>query len=690
MSRLAALFIALFAGVLAACAPTSRSPEPSPALGMVPAADVTAIIGVTVVPMDTAATVPDQTVVVRRGRIVAMGPTARTPVPIDARRIDGTGRFLLPGLVDMHTHLDSAATLPLLVANGVTTVRNMWGTARTLEWRREITRGTRLGPTIYTAGAVVDGEPPVWSGSAVVETPAEAERTVEGQKNDGYDFVKVYNNLTVSAYDGLVAAARRANMPLVGHVPTRVGLAHALAAHQASIEHLTGYLVAAQENDSPFFGTTLLPHRRHLASHVDVKKIPELARATRAAGVVNCPTLTVDQWFVPSLERARREALPEMRFAPPWMRAAWAPADGEVDAPPEEYRENKHAEQILGEITRALQHVGAPLLLGTDSPNPYVLPGFSVHHELENLVAAGLTPYEALRSATRAPAEFLHAEREFGTVAVGLRADLLLVDGNPLVDVRFAARRVGVLVGGRWLGGSDLDALLERLAASYVPPADRFAALSPLGSEGARQWSARFRIGIRGAPLGEERAAIDRTPGGDEIVFAQAVTDEPDPSRCSVRLAMGAHRNGVRLSLDDDGPEGHAGVTVTRAGGRIHISGRRSEGQGIDLDLPLGDDVLLAGPTLADDLPLCERIVDMRPGETRSVRALAVSIAPEFQLIDVNYRVERLPARDRRSYLIDTHEQRSHERVQLELDENGRPRRLLTQERRGPVEFSAE
>lgn len=645
--------------------------------------EAVAFVGVTVVPMDREGVIADQTVLVEGGRIRAIGPSASTAVPASALRIDGGGRYLVPGLVDLHVHLDTAAALPLLLASGVTTVRNLWGSPVILWWRREIAAGRRLGPAIYTAGPIIDGFPPDWSGSTVVETALEAERAVEEQAAAGYDLLKVYNNLTPEVYRALMAAARRRGMPVVGHTPTRVGLDRVLDERQQSIEHLTGYLAAAQASDSPYHGTTGLPPRRHLALHVDPARLARLVARTRAAGVANCVTLTVDQWFLPSAELERLAERPEVQFMPPAVRAAWRPLGAEHDAPPAEYADNQRAERLLGALTRQLVEAGAKVVLGTDSPNRFVVPGFSVHRELANLTAAGLSPYQALRTATRAPAELLGAASEFGAVSVGLRADLLLVEGDPLADVANLQRRVGLLLRGRWLPAEELDALLRALLASYRPPADRFAGLPPLPAEGRVRWRGRWALGMGGVALGEERAVLVTGAAGEEL-WAQAVTDEPDRTSYRVHLTLGARRAGRALILDSDRPSGPSHLELERQGQRVRLTGTTPFTPRVAIERPLGDDVLLAGPTLADDLALFERLRDLRPGEARTIEAVTLSVEPDAALVDTTYRVS---CAHPGQFHIEARVGRSHRRLDVELLPDGRPRRLASPERRGPLEY---
>jgi imidazolonepropionase-like amidohydrolase len=651
-----------------------------------PAVESLAFVGVTVIPMDRERRLPDQTVLVADGRIAAIGPRADVTIPNGARRIDGAGKFLLPGLVDAHAHLDSAATLVLNVAAGVTLVRNMWGTPLTLRWRAAIERGERLGPTIVTAGPIVDGEPPVWSGAAVVQTAAEAQATVAAQKAAGYDFIKVYNNLSLAAYDAILAAAQAAQIPVDGHVPTHVPLVHALTAGQRSIEHLTGWLVALQRPDSPFFGTTALPQRRHLAEHVDEAKVPELVAQAVRAHVWQCPTLTVDQWFVPLAEHRRQAARPEMKWVAPWMLAQWSPF---AAAPPAEYAKNAHAAQLLGRIVRALVAAGAGVVAGTDAPNPFVVPGFALHRELENLVAAGMTPYQALRAATADAAALVGAGGELGVVVTGARADLLVVEGDPLSDIRNVSRVGGVMVRGHWLDRHALDERLEALRRSYAPPADRFAEMPALAAPAATtpEWRGRWTLGIAGHAFGEERALVARRSDGTRVIVAQAVNDEPDPSRYRATLEVG-DGNGRSLTIERDDAEGRGQVMLSREGTQLRVRGWTPYQPAVDETHPLARSALLVGPTLADELLLFERLRALHAGERRTFEVAVVAFEPELTVRQGTWFVERLNGEPERAR-IEVHG-RYHQVVDVVLDADGRPRALAEVERRGVVEWHAQ
>jgi imidazolonepropionase-like amidohydrolase len=432
---------------------------------------------VSVVPMDRERVIVDYNVVVEGERIVAAGPARVVGIPKNARQINGQNKYLVPGLADMHVHLGGLPNhennLTLFVANGITTVRSMWGLPEVLDWKKQIKRGTLLGPTIVTAGPLTDGRPPVWPGSRVVESDSEAESAAKADREAGYDAMKVYNRLTPSAYEALVSSAHKLGLPVYGHVPTAVGLLNALRLRQDSIEHTTGYIAAMQSDASPYAkkpGSETL-----MVEYVDMTKLPALAEATRSAGTWNCPTIVVlKRTFVSPERLAVQRSEPEMKYISAATMRFWDPKEDFriKDMKADDFERRRRQSETAVEITRALHKGGARILLGTDTPNPWVVPGLSVHDELENLVAAGLSPFEALRAGTSGAAEFLQQSKEFGTIAAGRRADLILTDGNPLADVRALRRRVGVMLRGRWMPASELQGMLDRIAATYAAKRD--------------------------------------------------------------------------------------------------------------------------------------------------------------------------------------------------------------------------
>lgn len=426
-----------------------------------------AFVNVNVVPMDQERVLRNQTVVVRDGRIDAMGPQSSVEVPDGALVVDGTGKFLLPGLSEMHAHIPSPQqgeetierTLFLYLSNGVTTIRGMLGHPRHLELRAQSASGEILAPRIYTSG-------PSFNGNSA-QTPEVATRMVEEQHAAGYDLLKLHPGLTRPVFDAIVAAAQRLDMPFAGHVSAGVGLEPALEAGQASIDHLDGYIEALAGFGDGFAGEETGLFGLGVIDRVDLSKIPELAAATREAGVWNVPTQSLLEHFVSFENLDEMAERPELRYMPPATVNQWL---GAVEGVREQAGSRERAASYLDarrQMIKALHDAGAGLILGSDAPQIFNVPGFSIHHELRSLVASGLTPFEALSTGTRSAADYFDTD-EWGTIGTGKAADLVLVDANPLEDVDHVARRSGVMVRGRWLPEADIQTRLEEIAAAVL------------------------------------------------------------------------------------------------------------------------------------------------------------------------------------------------------------------------------
>lgn len=437
---------------------------------------VIAFVNVNVVPFDRERIMAGQTVIVRDGRIAEIGPTEKTKVPTGALQIDGRGKYLMPGLADMHVHLAAGPGQPddltsqqlqLFLANGVTTIRNMIGKPEHLSLRDRVAKGELLGPSIYTAG------PPLLGNN--VPTPEAAERAVVEQKKAGYDLLKVHEGLSPETYAAIVATAKRERIPLGGHVTATVGMKRALDASQSSIEHLDGYLQALVPEDSPVKPTPSQVVLGPVLEHIDESKLPALAAATRKAGVWNDPTLTLFQLVVSDAKPEDYLKWPEMQYIPAKMREGFAKQKQSTLGNPPPADQRQRYIELRNKVLVALHAAGAKLLIGPDSPQFFLVPGFATHRELQSFVEAGLTPYQTLEAATRNPAEyfaeFMKAPRDFGTVEVGQRADLILLDANPLQSVANVSKRAGVMVRGRWLPESELRKMLENIAALNGPTA---------------------------------------------------------------------------------------------------------------------------------------------------------------------------------------------------------------------------
>jgi hypothetical protein len=385
--------------VVSACASLRPSPGAEPA-----GSTAVAFVGVNVVSMTPGAgVIPDQTVLVREGRIVEIGPAAGVRVPAGALRIDGAGRYLMPGLADMHVHLEhfrDSGLLALFLANGVTTVRNMDGRPYILAWRDSVARGDLPGPAIHTAGPILDGDPPVRDDNTVVRSAEEARAVVRAQVEAGYDFVKVYTGLSPEAYRGVLEAAAEAGVPVAGHVPRRVSIQEALAGGQRAIEHLFEYGDLVEAEDSPVRDRWHWS-KLYLAMPVDAAKLEPAARQVAGSGVWTVPTVVqADRALVPPDSLRSWLAHPAMAYLPPEAPGFWEErareTAGRMDA--EDWAAAARGRENRLRLLGALHRAGAKLLVGTDTPNPFVIPGWSLHEELDNFVAAGLPPGEDRKS----------------------------------------------------------------------------------------------------------------------------------------------------------------------------------------------------------------------------------------------------------------------------------------------------
>jgi hypothetical protein len=445
--------------------PTSQSPrEGSQSTGD---AQTVAISGVTVVPMTGAGVVlAGQTVVFRDRRIAAIGPASRVAVPASAVRVDGTGKFLIPGLIDSHVHLqydedDNRALLRAFTANGITTIWNLAGNPGHLRLRDAVARGEVVGPAIMTSGQPL-GDP---VGGATTTTPDEIAAAVAAQRRAGYDFVKMSGDLSRETYARLISAARQERIPLIGHAPRNLGVTPMIAERQPAVAHVEEYIYAW------FFYRR---RQQHPIPDLDAK-IKTLADETAKAGTSVITTLSVYRGIADQIEDLDRVlARPEVPCLPRtvgdrWM--WWPPNNTYVrrfrkDSVPL-FRANA---DLLTRVTGAFARAHVRLLAGTDTPTATVVPGFSLHDELRELARAGLTPYQVLRSATADPAAFAGAgASDRGTLEIGRRADAVLLDANPLENIAHTSRIAGVMSAGRWLPSRDLAKMLRELAPGCGP-----------------------------------------------------------------------------------------------------------------------------------------------------------------------------------------------------------------------------
>lgn len=425
-----------------------------------------AIENVTVVPLDSERTVPGQTVVVQDGRIAAIGEAGAVEVPEGATRVDASGQYLMPGLAEMHAHLPvndepaglRDAVLFLFAANGVTFARGMQGAPDHPALRDAIAAGERFGPTLRVSSPYMSGN---------IEAADDARALVRKYQEAGYDLLKIGEGLSPEVYNALADEAQSLDMPFAGHVADDVGLIRSLEAGQRTIDHFDNYLEAMRTEEAPeeygaIFGVTeLLPH-------LDRDRMDELITATEEAGAGGVPTMVLWHLFfdTTSVDQYRSER-PEVRYMPSSMVSGWE----ESVANRREATDPARGQDVIAlrqELLQAFDDAGALVLLGSDAPQIFNVPGFSLHREMQYMQdEVGMAPYDVLVSGTRAVAAFYDQEDEFGTVQEGRRADLILVNDNPLDDVANASDIAGVAVRGRWLPADEIQARLDELAGQW-------------------------------------------------------------------------------------------------------------------------------------------------------------------------------------------------------------------------------
>jgi len=425
----------------------------------------------------------DMTVILSRGRITSVEPSRAARIPAQSQVVDATGKYMMPGLWDMHVHWYDERFLGLFVANGVTGVRQMWGMPLHLDWRERIGKSALLGPRFAVASGIVDGPNPVWPGSILVSDESDARQAVSAIKRDGYEFVKVYNRLPREAYFAIAKAARAHGLTVVGHVPSSVTAAEASDAGQKTIEHLSGSLLGSSSAEEelrqriiglskggeasagidPGVRAALRDLNEKLLATYDASKATALFSRFVKNGTWQSPTLTVLRAMA-SLDDAKFTSDPRLKFMPRSLRDSWNPANDPrlASKTPDDYSLDRRTLRKQFQIVGAMHQAGVRLLAGTDVPNPFTFPGFSLHDELALLVEAGLTPMEALQTATINPAEYFGQRASSGTVEKGKIADVVVLDANPLENIANTKRIAAVVVAGRLLDRAELDAMLAR------------------------------------------------------------------------------------------------------------------------------------------------------------------------------------------------------------------------------------
>ena len=420
--------------------------------------DTTVLEGATVIGATGA--LRDQTIIVADGRIVSISPTrARASSSATRRVVDVRGKFIVPGLIDAHTHLplqavprrDAADALTLFVANGVTSVRGMFSDSSHLQLRRQVDRGELVGPSMLIAAPAVQG---------ALQVPAD--QAVQAWRALGYDQAKVIGG-NKETFEQVVHAARAAKMPVAGHVPPGVGLEGALAAGMQFYEHLDGFMEflvpPASRQNGGFFGLNIV-------EAADTSRMRDLVRVLKEADAVVVPTAQAMKTYADTISAASYAAARgEIRYMPPQARGGWT---NQINGFKAQFGGNPSRAEKFVQYRRAminaLQKGGVRVVAGSDAVTAFAVPGFALHHELAELVAAGLTPVEAIGAATWVSARALNLG-DRGEVAAGKRADLLIVDADPRVAIENLRAIAGVVVNGRFHDRADIERMLAQIAA---------------------------------------------------------------------------------------------------------------------------------------------------------------------------------------------------------------------------------
>jgi imidazolonepropionase-like amidohydrolase len=458
----------------------SPAPIPHP---QVPKSTNLVLTHVTIIDLTGGSSQRDMTVSITGNRISRIDAAGKFTAPANSKTVDATGKFLIPGLWDMHVHPHGQQDLDLFIANGITGIRIMWGDREDFLWRKDRNAGKLLAPHMQIASPIVDGPKPFWPGSISVSSEPEARAVVDKSKAAGADFVKIYSFLPREEFLAIADEAKKQNIPFAGHVPMSVSAQEASDAGMKSIEHLTGVMQACstlsadlnkaseadlEEHNSTgehfFEGPRIHAMHEQMVATCNPEKAGDLFDVFKRNGTWQTPTLTLWRMFS-SINDPTFTENPALNFVAIRERQSWDPATLSKRSVAENTVVSKSEFQKDLQLVAAMQKAGVGILAGTDTGNPYCIPGFALQDELQLLVQAGLTPLQALQSATTNPARFIANETDFGAIKPGKLANLVLLDASPLDNIANTTKISAVILDGKFLDRPALDAMLTNVAA---------------------------------------------------------------------------------------------------------------------------------------------------------------------------------------------------------------------------------
>ncbi|HYI12964.1 MAG TPA: amidohydrolase family protein [Thermoanaerobaculia bacterium] len=395
--------------------------------------------------------VVEGTVIVTDGKISSiLGAGAMVKLAEGTKVVDGAGKFLMPGLAEMHGHIPAPSSPPgmvddvlyLYLASGITTVRGMLGHDGQINLREYQKKGELVSPNLYVAGPSFNGQS--------INSPEEAVAKVKLQKKEGWDLLKVHPGLTLAEYDAMAKTAKAEGIRFAGHVPEEVGLLHAIEMGHETFDHIDGYVEYLDGDKGP----------------VDPKKLADIVKRSKKAGVWIVPTSALWEVLFNAVPLATLQAYPELKYVPAGAVNTWSKLYNDRDAKIDK-KATKNIIENRTRILRALHEGGVKILMGTDAPQQFSVPGFSLHRELLRMKDAGMSNFEILKSGTVNVGEYFAKQDSFGTIEPGKRADLVLLNANPLTDIANVSKIEGVMVSGLWLSRADMDARLAKIEAKY-------------------------------------------------------------------------------------------------------------------------------------------------------------------------------------------------------------------------------